>query len=82
MKPSVVAVVISHDAPEFLTATLQAVKTQTHSVERILVIDTSTNDECQQVARDFGITEFHRLSSKYSLANSLAFATKQIQETN
>jgi GT2 family glycosyltransferase len=82
MKPSVVAVVISHDAPEFLTATLQAVKTQTHSVERILVIDTSTDDECQRVATDFGITEFHRLSTKYSLANSLAFAMKQIPETN
>nr|MBP7835294.1 glycosyltransferase family 2 protein [Rhodoluna sp.] len=82
MKPSVVAVVISHDAPEFLTATLQAVKTQTYSAERILVIDTSTNDECQQVATNFGITEFHRLSPKYSLANSLAFAMKQIQETN
>lgn len=82
MKPSVVAVVISHDAPEYLTATLKAVKNQTNSVDRILVIDTSTTEDCQQVARDFGITEFHSLSSKYSLANSLAFALKQIQDTN
>ena len=81
MKPSVVAVVVCHDAPEYLAATLQAVKTQTTSVDRILVIDTSTNQECQAVAEAFGITEFHSLSPKYSLANSLAFAQKQIQET-
>lgn len=72
MKPSVVAVVISHDEKDFLSATLTALKTQIHAVEKIILIDTSSNEDCFEVARAAGVTELHRLAPNTSLPQSIA----------
>jgi len=78
MQTSVLAVVVVHDEPEYLSATLLALKNQTRSIEQIIVLDTSQSDECSKIANDHGITSVHRLSPKYSLQQSLAFATKHL----
>ena len=78
MKPSVVAVVVSHDEPDYFSATLDAVKKQTRSVDQILVIDTSTNSNCVELARAAGILQIEQLPSSTTLANSVAFAVKNI----
>lgn len=78
MQTSVLAVVVVHDEPEYLSATLLGLKNQTRSIEQIIVLDTSNSDECSKIATDFGITSVHRLSPKYSLQQSLAFATKHL----
>jgi GT2 family glycosyltransferase len=78
MQTSVLAVVVVHDEPEYLSATLLALKNQTRSIEQIIVLDTSQSDDCSKIANDHGITSVHRLSPKYSLQQSLAFATKHL----
>lgn len=80
MKPSVVAVVISHDAPDYFSKTLSALKNQTQKVDRIIVIDTSNTDSCAAIARDLGVDEIHQLPSSTTFANSVAFATKAIAD--
>lgn len=82
MKTSIVAIVIAHDEPDFFFQTLEALKTQSHPLDRILVIDTSTNDACSAVARNSGVTEIHKLSSKSSLAESLFFALEKIEQVD
>ncbi len=76
MKPSVVAVVISHDEPDYLSKTLSAISNQSHAVDRTLVVDTSTNLTCIEVARAAGVTEIHQLPASTTLANSVSFAVK------
>ena len=78
MKPFVVAVVISHDEPDYFFQTLSALKKQTQKVDRIIVIDTSNTDTGVTIARDAGVDEIHQLPSSTTLANSVAFATKAI----
>ena len=80
MKPSVVAVVISHDEPDYFFKTLNALKNQTKKVDRIIVIDTSNTDSCAAIARDAGVDELHQLPSSTSFANSVAFATKIVAD--
>lgn len=78
MKPLVVAVVISHDEPDYFAATLAALKTQTKSVDHILVIDTSTDESCLKIAQASGVDEIHQLPASTTFANSVAFAIKNI----
>ncbi|MSZ10488.1 MAG: glycosyltransferase, partial [Actinobacteria bacterium] len=78
MQTAVVAVVVVHDEPEYFSATLLALKNQSRSIEQIIVLDTSQNDECSKIAADNGIASVHRLSPDYSLQQSLAFATKHL----
>lgn len=78
MQTSVVAVVVVHDEPEYFSATIAALKNQTRSVDQIVVIDTSLGDECSKIAAQLGITQLHRLSPKYSLQQSLSFASKHL----
>ncbi len=82
MKPSVVAVVISHDEPDYFSRTLSALKKQTQKVDRIIVIDTSNTDTCVTIARDSGVDEIHQLPASTTLANSVAFATKTIADAH
>lgn len=78
MKPSVVAVVISHDEPDYLSVTLDSLKKQTLAVDQILVIDTSTNSNCVEIARSYGVSQIEQLPASTTLANSVAFAVKNI----
>lgn len=78
MKPSVVAVVISHDEPDYFSATLDALKKQTRSVDQIFVVDTSTNSNCVDLARAAGVSQVEQLPSSTTLANAVAFAVKNI----
>ncbi|MEY3677384.1 MAG: hypothetical protein RL351_611 [Actinomycetota bacterium] len=80
MKPFVVAVVISHDEPDYFFKTVSALKQQTKKVDRIIVIDTSNTDSCAAIARDSGVDEVHQLPASTSFANSVAFATKTIAD--
>ena len=78
MKPSVVAVVLVHDEPEYFAATLSALKNQTRSVDRVIVIDTSVLSDCSEVATGHGLQEVHKLPENYSLQQSLTYAIKHI----
>ena len=80
MKPSVVAVVVVHDEPDYFSVTLSALKSQTRKVDRVIVIDTSKEDTCNQIAIDSGVDEIHRLPENYSLAQSINFAIKHVGE--
>lgn len=82
MKPSVVAVVVSHDESEFLARTLAALKAQTQSVSRVIVVDTSRNELPTQVANNLGYSNILKLDSKTPLAQSLYFATKDLTEAD
>ena len=82
MKPSVVAVVVVHDEPEYFSATIAALKKQVRPVDRIIVIDTSTNNDCSEIATSNGVTEIHKLPANYSLQQSITFATKHVQDAN
>jgi GT2 family glycosyltransferase len=80
MKPSVVAVVISHDEPDYFFQTLSALNKQTQKVDHIIVIDTSNTDACVTIARDAGVNEIHQLPASTTLANSIGFASKAIAD--
>ena len=82
MKPSVVAVVVSHDEPEFLSTTIDALKNQSRSLDQIVVVDTSTNSKGIDIARAAGVPEIHQLPSSTSLANSVGFAVKNLSSEN
>ena len=72
MKPYVVAVVVCHDANEFLAATLQAVKSQTRPADYLVVVDTGATP-----AEISGTDENHRiirLSAKTNLKTSIEAA--------
>ncbi len=43
MKTTVTAVVVSHDSGDYLNATLQALSSQSRPVDRVIVVDTSTD---------------------------------------
>lgn len=77
MKPAVAAVVISHDEPEFLAATLAALKAQTRPADQIILVDTSASDFVFATA-EFGINKFEKLSSASTLSASLAAVTKDL----
>ena len=71
MRSTVTAVVVSHDAPEYLAVTLEALANQTVEPDEIVIVDTSTTNEiAEMVRRDFG-AEVLRLPAKTGLAASL-----------
>jgi len=82
MKPSVVAVVVSHDESEFLARTLAAVKAQTRSVDRVILVDTSTENKNVELANAAGLTNILRLDSKTPLNQSLHFATQNLVDVD
>jgi GT2 family glycosyltransferase len=82
MKPSVVAVVVSHDESEFLARTLAAVKAQTRSVDRIILVDTSTENKNVEMANAAGLTNILKLDSKTPLNQSLHFATQNLVDVD
>ena len=49
----VVAVVITHDQPNFLKDNLDSVSNQTFDIERVLVVNTSTNNESDSILEKF-----------------------------
>lgn len=78
MKPLVVAVVVSHDEPDYFAETLAVLRNQTKQVDHIIVIDTSSDDSCLKIAQAAAIDEIHRLPASTSFANSIGFALKTI----
>ncbi|MEY4436683.1 MAG: hypothetical protein RL100_147 [Actinomycetota bacterium] len=82
MKPSVVAVVVSHDESEFLARTLAAVKAQTRSVDRVILVDTSTENKNVDLANAAGLTNILKLDSKTPLNQSLHFATQNLVDVD
>jgi GT2 family glycosyltransferase len=82
MKPSVVAVVVSHDESEFLARTLAALKAQTRSVDRIILVDTSTDNKNVEMANAAGLTNILKLDSKTPLNQSLHFATQNLVDVD
>jgi len=82
MSSSVVVIVIAHDEPDFLSRTLDALKSQSVSIDRTLLVDTSTNEVCSVMARSSGITEVYKLSSNTSLAESLFLALEKIEQAD
>ena len=80
MKPSVVAVVVVHDEPDYFSATISALKNQSRPVDRVIVVDTSKNEICSNIAIENGLTEIHKLPADYSLQQSITFVTKHIDD--
>lgn len=80
MKPSVVAVVVVHDEPDYFSATIAALKNQVRPVDRIFVIDTSNDDRCSDLVSDIAGLELHKLPANYSLQQSLTFAMKHLAD--
>lgn len=74
MKPLVTAVIVSHDEAGYLAATIEAVKSQTRAANQIVLVDTSTTDECANLAASHGVTQITKLSSKATLSQILAAA--------
>jgi len=82
MKPSVVAVVLVHDEPDYFLVTISALRNQSRPVDRIIVIDTSTDEVCSNIAIENGISEIHKLPADYSLQQSITFVTKHISDAD
>ena len=74
MKPLVTAVVVSHDQAGYLAATLEALTSQTRAANQVVVVDTSTTDECSNLAASHGVAHITKLSSKATLPQILAAA--------
>ncbi|WP_296632773.1 glycosyltransferase family 2 protein [Rhodoluna sp.] len=74
MKPLVTAVIVSHDEAGYFAATLEAVQSQTRAPNQIVLIDTSTTDECATLAEAQGVTQITKLSNKATLSQILAAA--------
>ncbi len=74
MKSTVTAVVVSHDASDYLSATLKALFAQTVSVDRVILVDTGHTP-----ATVSGQVETLRLSPKTTLAESMRAACELVQ---
>jgi len=74
MNSKVTAVVVSHDASDYLYATLLALSQQTVAVDRTILID--TGEAATQAPSGIEVV---RLSPKTSLAESLRVASQSIQ---
>jgi len=71
MKPFVTAVVIAHDQPELLAVTLLALQNQSHPADKVILVDTSTKDDCLAVAQDFSHIDVRRMDSTENLPQIL-----------
>jgi GT2 family glycosyltransferase len=77
MNAFVTAVVISHDADEFLAVTARNLAAQTRLPDQIVVVDTSVkaeNNQVKQLAEDLGFS-YLKLAATASLQDSVAAAT-------
>ena len=72
MKPFVIAVVVSHDANEYLAATLKATGAQTRPADYLVVVDTS--GENAGLADIAGSAKLLRLPAKTNLKTSIEMA--------
>ncbi|MEY4390337.1 MAG: hypothetical protein RLZZ400_80 [Actinomycetota bacterium] len=73
MKPVVTAVVVAHDAPEYLEKTLRAIAAQTVSPDRVILVNTGSDVDAQ------GVDEI-RLPQNTKLDVSLREATEQLHD--
>ncbi|MFM6971562.1 MAG: glycosyltransferase family 2 protein [Rhodoluna sp.] len=69
MKLSVAAIVIAHNEPEYLSATLAALNSQTVSVDKIILIDTSG---AQDIGNWAATADVHKLSPNTDLPTAIA----------
>ena len=80
----VVAVVVSNDQPLYLQNALEALNKQSFRLERVLVVDTSTNADVKPVLDNFiSQSSKHAVLSipdKASFAELSALAIKQVLE--
>jgi GT2 family glycosyltransferase/uncharacterized membrane protein len=53
---SVATVVVSHGAVDYLATTLKALSLQTHSIEQVVVVETSADPACSELAKQFGFS--------------------------
>ena len=53
---SVATVVVSHGAVDYLATTLKALSVQTHAVEQTVVVETSSDAACVELAKEFGFS--------------------------
>jgi len=53
---SVATVVVSHGAFDYLATTLKALSVQTHAIEQIVVVETSSDPSCLAIAKEFGFS--------------------------
>ena len=72
MATRVVAVVITHDQPNFLKDNLDSISNQTFDIERVLVVNTSTNGESDQTLEKFKASSARH--QVLSLPSSATFA--------
>lgn len=73
MKPVVTAVVVAHDAPEYLETTLRAIAAQTISPDRVILVNTGSDVDTQ------GVEEI-RLPKDTKLDVSLREATARLED--
>jgi GT2 family glycosyltransferase len=84
MNAFVTAVVISHDADEFLAVTARSLAAQTRLPDQIVVVDTSVkteNPEVRQLADELGFN-YLKLAATTSLQDSLSAATAGLAGEN
>ena len=53
---SVATVVVSHGAVDYLATTLKALSVQTHAIEQTVVVETSSDAACLELAKEFGFS--------------------------
>ena len=81
MMQSVTAVVIAHDEPDYFAATLAALKNQSRLPEQVVIVDTSNDDRCEQLAKAAGFEQILKLSPKSNLAKITAAAREVAGES-
>jgi GT2 family glycosyltransferase len=83
MNAFVTAVVVSHDADEFLAVTANALAVQTRRPDRILLVDTSAlanSNSAREIANNAGF-EYLQISSESSLQDSIQAATQGVHDS-
>ena len=79
MKPYVIAVVVCHDANDFLTTTLQAANSQTRPIDYLAVVDTSgTASEIEGLGVD---AKLLRLPAKSNLKTAIETALQEAKNS-
>lgn len=74
MKPQIAALVLVHEQPEYLAVTLQALANQTRKPDSVLIVDTSANSVCDQVAQGFADFDYLKIESDSSMKSSIEIA--------
>jgi GT2 family glycosyltransferase len=74
MKSTVTAVVVSHDSPEYLAVTLEALANQTVAPDEIVIVDTSSKSDSAEFVKLEYSADVLRLDPKTKLHASIAAA--------